>query len=406
MATGKVFQGIWKARVLWPIAFGGTLLLASCRTVPDRAYAGTSEPVHLGSGSELFLIDVRQDGELSCAGENGPMPCNTRLERMDKWLRDESTEPPIILFVHGWHHNGDPGDKNLKGFRDFLVNLENRRRASGALHPEVDGIYVAWRGDSKQLLGPSWLQTLDFPTIYSRKRASIAVGSGGLKQIIEQLKTYQHRAVVVMGHSLGASAVFYAVKNELDEPTLDGYEFIMMNPAVAEREFDDLRNDLISRRNVESADAGVSLQLNFQRHRRRLMVLQALGDSAVGWAYKIAFAGTPVGFSGRQTHNASVCTDDCPPPPQDMIHTCYQRLPFDSTPAMLITAKGSKPECYDQMNKEIWVVTGKAAVSKSHNDIFNGIQADALAAQVEQDIITAKTRMQLKASLNTADGAQ
>lgn len=388
------------ARMHWPMLVALCFMQVACVSIPDQVYGLSPGPEALGTaGTEVFVIDAMEGGELSCQGPTGkPTPCKTRLERMGRWLSQESTTAPIVVFVHGWHHNGSDGDKNLKGFKMFLLDLEARRRLDQAADPSVDGIYVAWRGDQVRVLGPDWMQLLDFPTVWSRKKASVSVGSVGMKEIVTYLRAnYPRRAVMVTGLSFGSSVVFHSVQDSLGNKELEGFEFIMMNPAVSETEFDGVAQRVRKQRKAELSMMSTDM-LALERERRQLMVLQSLGDRAVKWGYDFAFPGKPIGFSPSwQTHHASVCTGaDCPPAPVLGAGECYRRLPGNDVPALVIRATLNTDKCIEQMRDPIWVVTGGDAVSKDHNDIFNSTQARALAAHLVYSIRQAEERVARK----------
>ena len=381
--------------------------LAACTTVPDLAHGDAPDPERIPDGeSRLLLVDVSEDGKLVCPGVNKrPVPCTERIERVRRWLGTESTTAPIVVFVHGWHHNASDEDENLRGFKKFLSKLEQRRRQAGVEYPQVNGIYVGWRGDEWEFVGPEWIQFLDFPTIWSRKDASVLVGEGGLRTLISALREdYPNRVLIVAGHSLGASAIFHAVKPDLHLSVESGQEFILMNPAISEREF-----DAVATRVRTAARAARSRnRANLSRTHRVLMVLQALGDRAIGTLYALAFPGVPVGFDDdKRTHHARMCESDCPAPPgassaeEGLFEDpgCYQRLPAEAEPSMVITAITRNGTCEPQMDNPVWIVTGDAAVSRDHNDIFNDPQAAALAAHAEGAIAEAERRLAVRASL-------
>lgn len=86
----------------------------------------------------------------------------------------------------------------------------------------------------------------------------------------------------------------------LGEPALDGFEFVMMNPAVSETEFKEVADSV----RMWAANGSTATSKNMSmlvRDRRKLMVLQALGDSAVKYGYDIVFPGNPIGFSPTLT---------------------------------------------------------------------------------------------------------
>lgn len=379
--------------------------LVACTTIRDLAHGDEPDPKRIPGGeSRLLLVDVREDGELVCPGvDKHPVPCTERLERVRHWLSTESTTAPIVVFVHGWHHNASHDDENLKGFKAFLLKLEDRRRQAGVEHPAVDGIYVGWRGDAWEFAGPKWIQFLDFPTIWLRKAASVRVGEGGLRTLVSALRAeYPGRVLIVAGHSLGASAIFHAVKLDLHLSVESGQEFILMNPAVSEQEFDALATRVRAAVRAARSESRVE---QFRKH-RVLMVLQALDDWAIGTLYAWAFPGVPVGFDDdKRTHNARMCESDCPQPSSASSAEdgrfedpgCYHRLPGETEPAMVITAITRSGTCEQQMDNPVWVVTGEAAVSRDHNDIFNDPQAAALAAHIERAIVHAERRLALRA---------
>jgi hypothetical protein len=49
----------------------------------------------------------------------------------------------IVVFVHGWKHNGRSDDDNLQSFMQVLEDTAHQQEAGGM---PVLGVYVAWRG--------------------------------------------------------------------------------------------------------------------------------------------------------------------------------------------------------------------------------------------------------------------
>lgn len=385
-----------KARII-AAALGilGGLAGAGCVTYPDQAYWGVHDARQVGSRSQLMTIEISEKGHLFHPEQR---------ERLRRWLGDESTREPIVVFVNGWHHDASEDDRNLRDFTGFLAKLERRLDEAGVPVDSVDGLYVGWRGDEYDLRLPA--QWLDFPTIWPRKRASTEVGRNGLKEIVALLQELQAqqsaRPLVIIGHSLGGSALFQAMRLNLSGPALDGSEYIMLNPAVSELEFDGLRYDLTQALAAQrsaliqlegsAADTAYSKrQLEFlDRSHRKLVVLQAQGDTAVGFLHRLAFKGTPIGFSqAKQTHTAEICGVGSPCPQTDW-RGCQRTVPAKvaaGRAGFLITARGADDaECLKQTREPVWVIAGRDTVSRSHNDIFNDVQADALAALVTDSI--------------------
>ncbi len=374
------------------------LLQSACASVPDLVYGTSPDAVKLGNaGTELFIIDAMEDGQLSCAGDGGPRPCRDRLDRMQQWLSEESPTAPIVVFVHGWHHNGDSDDTNLTGFRDFLIELENLRRQQGEVDPSVDGVYVAWRGDSMKILGPDWIQILDLLTVWSRKDASVRVGEKSMRAIVDMLRTnYPRRAVMVTGLSFGSSVIFHGAKHTLGEESLPGYEFILMNPAMSDTEFNAVADKVRVRERARVVAYGQTSLLR-NDDRRQIAVLQSLGDRAVGIGYRFAFPGKPIGFSTDWiTHSGFVCSGNCPPANVWDGTECYRRLPQRAEPALVIEAKEMGPGCMKYMQDPVWVAAVSKAVSKDHNDIFGDVQAKALAEHLVWAIKQAEQRLSIE----------
>ena len=99
--------------------------------------------------------------------------------------RDRETNPGqqylIVVFAHGWKHNADPDDDNVKEFNKLLERLDVHEHAI-AKHPrKVVGIYLAWRGASVKI------PILDDVTFWNRKNAGERVGSRSAKQLLMEI---------------------------------------------------------------------------------------------------------------------------------------------------------------------------------------------------------------------------
>ncbi|KKD57366.1 hypothetical protein VM57_08340 [Stenotrophomonas maltophilia] len=194
---------------------------------------------------------------------------------------------------------------------------------------------------------------------------------------------HPERAVYMIGHSFGGSALFHAIKDGLVQEQLDGFEYFMLNPAVAEREFDEVEQALVSAWaaspafagtvSITAADACASIE----------------GDGAAGAGRQGRRYGLPDCVQGhahwidrqRQTHRAWVCAtaDACPPPPLD---ACTATLADGRFVLRARTIPGQG--CAPMQQRPVWVIAGADSVSADHNDILNSIQADALADLVAQ----------------------
>jgi hypothetical protein len=307
-----------------------------------------------------MIVEIDDEGPLF--NESG------QRDRMREWLMKD--DAPIVVFINGWHHNAEPGDKNLLSFERFLASI---RYGSGQA---LRGLYVGWRGDSVDILNLP--EPVDFFTIWGRKNASVAVGESGLRAILSDIEHYTERRAFIIAHSLGASALFHAVKDDFAEDINDGFEYLMLNPAVSAKEFEALEAQITAafgrtsqvQAGEQSDVAAAGSDSAILRVDRKLVVLQALGDRAVGLLYRLAFLGrVPIGFQEESlSHRAYLCKSD------DACTATPCRRVFDET-SFAIEARGmSDSECEAAWEAPVWVTSADKTVSADHNDILNGPQ--------------------------------
>jgi pimeloyl-ACP methyl ester carboxylesterase len=158
----------------------------------------------------------------------------------------------IITFVHGWKHDANEADDNVKQFKETLKALGTELKKefgndSALGKRQLVGVYVGWRGKSLKARG------LEEATFWDRKAAAGEVGKGGithllldLNQILEDNEVEglpDPNVLVVVGHSLGGAIVVSALNELLTERVvkrdrehdwartlLDGV--IVINPAI------------------------------------------------------------------------------------------------------------------------------------------------------------------------------
>ena len=341
-------------------------MLSACTIVPDKPWQPmhTAEQVGSSHGSTLLVIE---------ASEQGSFFENDQFEKVKNWLAEEGNSDPVLVFINGWHHNAETDDGNLNSFRSLIADTE---LVSGV---RLRGLYVGWRGDSVDILGLP--EPVDFLTIWGRKSASRTVGEGAINQLLNHLRTtHPDRRAIIMGHSLGGSALFHALKVDLKNTFEDSYEYILLNPAASDKEFREVEEDFEKRLGLRlQATMTKTSSAHFAtiRDHRKITVFQALGDRAVGFFYRIAFIGsTPVGFkNSRISHHAYICPEGEICGETDDI--CYNYL---ANGKFVIKTRSNELESCNKINQRpIWVIAGEDSVSKGHNDIFNGVQKDALA---------------------------
>ncbi len=139
----------------------------------------------------------------------------------------------LIVFVHGWHHNANPDDSNVKDFRNLLNRLARAEAADSRNdgHPvrTVLGMYVGWRGDSLTI---PWVNNLTF---WERKNTAHDVGNGGVAEVFlkleeivnvrsgttEESRDKHNSRLVVLGHSFGGAIVSTALHHILTDRFID-----------------------------------------------------------------------------------------------------------------------------------------------------------------------------------------
>ncbi len=133
----------------------------------------------------------------------------------------------VLVFVHGWHHNAQEDDRNLKEFRymvekaQAIINPHPKDSCKG----KVVGIYVGWRGESVDKMG------LRYTTILDRRNSAEHVAKGSVRELfanlqsIETLDSKGAMRTVVMGHSFGGLIAY----NGLSQTVLTG---LLLDPPV------------------------------------------------------------------------------------------------------------------------------------------------------------------------------
>lgn len=119
----------------------------------------------------------------------------------------------VVMYVHGWKHNGEKDDADLAHFNeqlDAIRKLDKRR---------VTGVYVAWNGKR------TTLPLVKEFTFWGRKRAADRVSQsaavtrlmGAIDSITEKRKVEgkSQDLVVYVGHSFGARVLYNAVAQVL-----------------------------------------------------------------------------------------------------------------------------------------------------------------------------------------------
>jgi hypothetical protein len=272
-----------------------TLVLASCTPIKSfRWKSGATdtlcEPSATGSVSpacaqyshehaqnyDLYFVEYDDQGwpYVSSVANN-----NQTNDVVASLNSQSSANITLITFIHGWQHNADTDDDNVKTFRLVLHDVAELE-LTGRCHRKVMGLYVSWRGQSLNL------PYIDVFSFWSRKNAALKVAQGSARELFARLKTAEatanqawnqaaqatsntaltdpclkHLRSIVIGHSFGGLIVQSALSEGLigDVATLqqqqagssgtapvpvsierDGDLVVLVNPAIEATRFDAL----------------------------------------------------------------------------------------------------------------------------------------------------------------------
>lgn len=175
----------------------------------------------------------------------------------------------MVVFVHGWKNNAAFNNTNVETFRTVLKQLNDLEKTLSEKQArsarKIVGVYAGWRGLS--------IKSDYFPlplgkelTIWSRKNAAQRVGGyGAMTELMIDLEELQRMSnehlpanaaqskLIIVGHSLGADAVYNAISQIVTERFVDtikqtpgnllkplGDQIILLNPAFEAARFFDL----------------------------------------------------------------------------------------------------------------------------------------------------------------------
>ncbi|MEW8506802.1 MAG: hypothetical protein AB2598_08835 [Candidatus Thiodiazotropha sp.] len=143
-----------------------------------------------------------------------------------------------IVFIHGWKHNADENDGNL---RDFKKTLEVLSDSAQLLGRRLIGVYIGWRGLSIKL------PLLKELTFWDRKAVAQEVGKGGVTRLLLELEKIDRKqtrnVLAIVGHSFGGAIAVSATTEIISEILINdrqtpeagatiGDAVIVLNPAT------------------------------------------------------------------------------------------------------------------------------------------------------------------------------
>lgn len=224
----------------------------------------------------------------SCLQENKHLDsCNSKyIERTDGyslgfveiddkgWFWDENQLSAIVqeiekhddvlllVYAHGWKHNADNGDRDVKRMRDTLKQLAYIEERNPSGPRKVLGLYIGWRGLSVTV---PIAKELSF---WERKATAENAGQSAA-QIMVKLQYYldkkrakgSHSSFVIVGHSFGGALVFSAIKplvlSRLDQSSTVfkkdnqiGDLVVLLNPAFEATKFTAVREAFKNKKGI------------------------------------------------------------------------------------------------------------------------------------------------------------
>jgi len=245
---------------------------------PYRTGFNTADPTQPGPDPTNTVIEVTPDYKMGFVefDDQGWFWEPKQKEAVEQLIRQEcgigaSQESAVImvLFVHGWKNNAAFDNGNVETLRTVLKQLNDLESVFSQKESrparKLVGIYAGWRGlsiKSDYFPIPLGKET----TIWSRKIAAQRVGGyGAMTELLMDLEAVQKTSnnslatnaaktkLIIVGHSLGADAVYNALSQIVTERFVDtikqspgellkplGDQVILLNPAFEAARFYDL----------------------------------------------------------------------------------------------------------------------------------------------------------------------
>ena len=216
----------------------------------------------------------------------------------------------VVVFVHGWHHNADPRDRNVTEFRHLLrdvATMEQGRKLDDKdttkAGRRVVGIYIGWRGESITM------PVVNNLTFWERKNTAERVSQGSVLEFFSRMDMIRDRGrkgvpmadinlkyrkgdsdsnirMLTIGHSFGGLITYEALGGEFirvasrsrsgDYVSRLGDLVIIANPAFEGSRYEPLRL------------AGKRLQKFNNNQLPVIIVATSKADLATSWAFPAA----------------------------------------------------------------------------------------------------------------------
>ena len=170
---------------------------ASCLATEIEEGCGTKTPelwrLRIGDGFKLHFVEFDDQGWLyeKAQDEKAQSQIDWIIEDLTKSATVAGKQLRLVIYVHGWKHNAEPRDPDVRKFRHMLAQLRGVDVASGlAQKRELVGIYVGWRGKSWEK-STALHRFLLNTTFWTRKSAAIRVAQGQPRELFARLRAFQ-----------------------------------------------------------------------------------------------------------------------------------------------------------------------------------------------------------------------
>jgi hypothetical protein len=304
-------------------------------------------------------------------------------------------KPIILVFVHGWKHDGRSNDENLKQFMALLA------RRAGEVDRPVLGVFGAWRG-------MTWYDRLGVTenlTFWGRKEAALRVAVGSVREMLGHLRDFgqgdgDEAVLVIVGHSFGGLLVYSAVAQSLIEaaarwgsaPVQSFANLVLLvNPAFEAARYMPIHEQMDLRTAANDFDLG---------QKPVFISVTARNDWATGLAFPLGMAFSTIGESVRnwRQRQAVLCT---------MGHLNWMKTHDLAAPATAPSARHQVQGVGDtgrhgnavltraassHPGNPFWVVQATKEVVDGHNGIWGQIFVDWVYDQVAKHIPSANQK--------------
>jgi hypothetical protein len=167
---------------------------ASVDPACDHLREEIAPPSTGNGGYALHFVEFDDQGELFPRTDNNSL-AESQMEDFLARVRapvgaadaetSDASPTSVIVFVHGWKHNAQSTDSNVRWFRAMLARLAIVE-AKSSCPRHVIGLYVGWRGDATTL--PDLVKDTTF---WTRKKAAGRVADGQVRELFSRLRAIQ-----------------------------------------------------------------------------------------------------------------------------------------------------------------------------------------------------------------------